>query len=466
MKIVFCIFIFSLLCLGVSSAPISEIKQNRVQTSCNTEKQDCAQCPYASESKGPKSGTSGIFTLGLILALASYYFFKQYKKKYILAVGGIAIVFLIGSSFVKPSASNPESCIVLAESSSVDEFREAGDEFISAEKPTEFGDEEEFKDSADVFTPVSTSEEFNNTDELSSVGDEFSANDMNEFSEDFGELAEANVSSNEDWIGKNKTHLTELGILLALLIVIGFFINNPTFRKLRPLFLLAMLVWLGFMRGGCPCMISSFHNVILIILGNDVSWVSMLWFLGLIPITYFLGKIWCGWLCHLGGLQEFLFSATKIEFLKSAKHQKIIKGIQITVFVVLLLQLAITHSNVFIHYDPFKVAFNLFSATVTGYVLLALLLVSSVLVYRPFCRAFCPVGLALGLVALLPKAKRIVKNEDCVDCIRCSKSCKSRAIIYENKTSQINIQDCIACGDCFSSCHKNALKISTQKSMM
>ena len=138
-----------------------------------------------------------------------------------------------------------------------------------------------------------------------------------------------------------------------------------------------------------------------------VSWVSMLWFLGLLLLTYFFGKVWCGWLCHLGGLQDFLFKVTGWYFLSSQKSQRVLNYIQIGLLATLLVQLLITRSNIYVHYDPFKVAFNLISANTTGYILLVLLLLSSVLIYRPFCRMACPVGLILGWVTLIPGARKL-----------------------------------------------------------
>ena len=258
--------------------------------------------------------------------------------------------------------------------------------------------------------------------------------------------------------GRNYLLLYQLAVLFSLLILISFFMKYEDFRKTKGLFLLASVVYLGFIRGACPCMILSFQNTILTMLGNDIELISLVWFLGLIPVTYFFGKVWCGWLCHLGALQELLFRTPGLGLLKKRRSQKIMRMVRIVILIILLLQLLITRTNIFIHYDPFKVAFNLFSANTTGYVLLVLLLVSSVLIYRPFCRAVCPVGLILGWVVMIPGARRLTKQETCTDCVSCSKNCRYQALTYENKISTLDIQDCILCGDCLGSCRKNALQ--------
>ena len=198
-------------------------------------------------------------------------------------------------------------------------------------------------------------------------------------------------------------------------------------------------------------------------LGSPVPWENLLWFLLLIPATYLFGRVWCGWLCHLGALQEFIYRSPKMKILSTLKAQKILKIVQISTLVLLVVQLIVTHTNIWCSIDPFLVAFNLFSSNVTGYVLLAIMLLSSAFIYRPFCRGFCPVGLILGWVSLIPGAKRLNKNSICVDCISCSHQCKEHAMIHENKKTILNTQNCIMCGDCFSSCKKDALLVNRKK---
>lgn len=243
-------------------------------------------------------------------------------------------------------------------------------------------------------------------------------------------------------------------------------IKYPWFRKTRALFLLAGLVYLGFYRGACPCMISSFQNTVLAILGVSIKLESLLWFLLLVVGAYLFGKIWCGWLCHLGALQEFIFKSSKIRILATNKAQKILKGIQLSVFIIWILQLVITKTNIFCEYDPFKVAFNLISASTTGYVLLAILLISSVLIYRPFCRSICPVGFILGLTTYLPGSRKLDKDSLCINCKSCDKECKQRALIHENKVTTLRNEDCIMCGECISECKIKALNVKWTKKVI
>jgi Polyferredoxin len=104
------------------------------------------------------------------------------------------------------------------------------------------------------------------------------------------------------------------------------------------------------------------------------------------------------------------------------------------------------------------------SANWIGYALLGILLISSVLIYKPFCRTLCPVGLILGWVSFIPGARRLNKNELCVNCKNCNDECNQRAMIHEDRKTVLHNEDCIMCGECFDGCKKKALKINNHKS--
>ncbi len=250
--------------------------------------------------------------------------------------------------------------------------------------------------------------------------------------------------------------------LLALLLTIfaGLAFHFANYRKLRYAILLASLVYFGFYSSGCPCMISSFQHFILFLMGEKVQWFDLLWIVGLLPITYFFGKIWCGWVCHLGALQEFIYRPQFSQKLLKPGVQKGLKILQYTSLAALVIQLFITRTNLYIKVDPFKVAFNLFSPRLSGYILLGILLVSSLLMYRPFCRGFCPVGLMLGWISKIPGASKLHVMPECKSCNQCQKVCTSDAISTQNGKIQIDNSNCIRCGECQQTCRFDAIKTS------
>ncbi|MBN2059392.1 MAG: 4Fe-4S binding protein [Deltaproteobacteria bacterium] len=243
--------------------------------------------------------------------------------------------------------------------------------------------------------------------------------------------------------------ISVLGIFLAALAA-----RHERFRFTRHLFLLASLGYFGFYNGGCPCVISGFQNLILLGLGMDVKIINVVWFLIILLTAYFFGRIWCGWICHLGALQEFIFKTSKIRFLKSVRMQNIMNRIRYVLFAALIIQLIIMKENLFCHIDPFKTAFNMLASSTTSWVLLAVLIISSLFIYRPFCRAACPVGLLTGLIAKLPGALLIRRQNSCNECGRCISACNMQAI---DKGQVYSSTECIACGDCIEKCKKQSL---------
>lgn len=260
-------------------------------------------------------------------------------------------------------------------------------------------------------------------------------------------------------IYKHRLFFPILSLIMTALA--GIFIRFPATRKLRGLFLALSAAVLGFYVGACPCPISSFSYTIIAMTGGNFIWENMLWFLALIPLTYIFHKTWCGWVCHLGALQEFLFiPANKLDFLKTRKAQSVMKYMRYALVVLLIVQLIITHSYLFNKIDPFKTAYNLgFNAGYIEWILLGLLILTSVFMYRPFCKAACPIGLVLGWVSKLPGAAVLDKNEDCVSCTICASGCNQQAIYRENKISILDNKECIACGECMNHCKKCSIKI-------
>ena len=247
---------------------------------------------------------------------------------------------------------------------------------------------------------------------------------------------------------------------LLFTILAGILVRFKHTRWARPLFLMGSLVVLGFINGGCPCPISGFQHILLAGLGQDFKINAILWFVGIVLVTYFFGRVWCGWVCHLGALQEFIYRSNRFEFLRSSGAQNIMRWTRYVLFTALVIQLVATKDIQFNHIDPFRVAFNLSSFHPTGWILLGFLIATSLFIYRPFCRAACPIGLLLGLVHRLPGAALIGKTEQCVECRSCQKVCLSQAI---DGHAMVSNGDCIVCGDCLNGCKKEGLSQSRKK---
>lgn len=248
---------------------------------------------------------------------------------------------------------------------------------------------------------------------------------------------------------------------LIMTALAGVFVRYESTRKLRGVFLITSAVVLGFYIGACPCPISSFSYAIIAMTGGIFVWENIIWFVALIPLTYIFHKTWCGWVCHLGALQEFLYMpAAKIKFLRSRRTQLVMKYMRYVLVLTLIVQVAITHSYMYDSIDPFKTAYNLgYNAGYTEWILLALLLISSIFIYRPFCKAACPIGLILGWITKIKGAAVLGYEDNCTNCAVCARTCNTQAIYRNNNQSTLENKECIACGECMDGCRQSALKI-------
>lgn len=251
--------------------------------------------------------------------------------------------------------------------------------------------------------------------------------------------------------------------IMAFTIVAGLLSRSAKGRQFRLFFLMASVAIIGFYRSACPCPISGFQEVLLFSIGGALHPVRLLWFALLLPITYLFGKVWCGWICHLGALQELVNFNGRFNFLSSTRAQTIMRYSRILLLVILIVQLIITRTILWEDIDPFKAIFNLFASRNFTWILVALLLISSVLIYRPFCKTVCPVGLVLGWISRIPGASIIAAGPNCVGCKLCDHACRSNAITKTGPLVTYDKENCISCGDCIDSCKHKALEFGTNR---
>lgn len=85
--------------------------------------------------------------------------------------------------------------------------------------------------------------------------------------------------------------------------------------------------------------------------------------------------------------------------------------------------------------------------------ILVLVLVGSVLLYRPFCKYLCPLGAIYGLLNRFSAYQMRVDESACVHCGKCEKACKMGVDV----TGNINSAECIRCGLCKDVCPTHAI---------
>lgn len=137
-------------------------------------------------------------------------------------------------------------------------------------------------------------------------------------------------------------------------------------------------------------------NVISLLSGYWPDWRNNLyWFLllgGIFSVTLIQGKNpYCSWFCPFGGVQELLGTFTGAKpYLPRRIYPYLRWGQRVLAFTAIVLGLALRMPGA-ASYEPFGTLFNL-EGSWPQWVLLVLVLLASLVIYRPFCNYICPLA--------------------------------------------------------------------------
>lgn len=164
------------------------------------------------------------------------------------------------------------------------------------------------------------------------------------------------------------------------------------------------LMLLGFAVQGCYCPLGAFQYAFT---PNGLAFLGLTGFaILLLPIVFsaFFGRIYCGWVCPMGALQEFLFRIkAPHQFSPKGKLHNILRHLKTLIFVVLVAQLVlnslgIAHLNwraPFCSIDPFHTIFTLFLSG--SLVIAGITIILAIFIRRFFCKYLCFYGVALSI---------------------------------------------------------------------
>ena len=199
-------------------------------------------------------------------------------------------------------------------------------------------------------------------------------------------------------------------------------------------------------------------------------------FISLFAVIF--GRLICGFLCPFGLIQDLLFKipfVKKVRELKGEKFLRCLRFIILAVFVIIMPMFVIDITGLgkpwFCKYIcpvgtleggiPL-VLMNKTLRSAIGFLfkwkvaILIVILIFSIIIYRPFCRYICPLGAIYGLFNKISFVSYKVDKSKCTKCGVCQKTCKLNIKVYENPNSM----DCIRCGECIEACSVKALKMS------
>ncbi|MCL1828492.1 MAG: 4Fe-4S binding protein [Oscillospiraceae bacterium] len=199
----------------------------------------------------------------------------------------------------------------------------------------------------------------------------------------------------------------------------------------------------------------------------------------LISVGAAFGRLICGYVCPMGFLQDLLYKIKTPKRIVRLRFARYIKYLILLFFVLILPFAALTGLSGL--GEPWFCKYICPSGTVFGALpLLAVnellwefagaqfiikvlfaagTLIAAVVVWRPFCRIFCPLGAFYSLFNKIAFIKMRCDKEKCTSCGSCSEACHIRL----NPAKRPNSPECVRCGNCVSACKAKALRHDFRK---
>ncbi len=168
------------------------------------------------------------------------------------------------------------------------------------------------------------------------------------------------------------------------------------------------------------------------------------------------GPLICGWVCPFGTLQEWLGKLGRKLFGKRyntlipRKIDLVLRYLRYVVLAWVSYATIVTGKLAFEAVDPYVALFGFWRSEVFlgGLIVLAVTVLLSLIVERPFCKYACPYGAFLGLFNLI-RVFRITRNRStCISCKACSRDCPMNIDVAVSST--VRDHQCISCMKCTS----------------
>ncbi len=204
-------------------------------------------------------------------------------------------------------------------------------------------------------------------------------------------------------------------------------------------------LYLGFVDGG---FLSVSHVTAAIAVGpgvfvTDLPLLAMVSFT--VVTTLVWGRVFCGYLCPFGALQDFLTLLVPESLQRVPGSRAHRRGLWVK-YGVLVILIGATAAGLrlplYAYVEPFGTVFFFSTSAVLWGIAVAVLAASAV-IPRFYCRYLCPLGAALAVGSVLAPS-RIRRVEHCDHCKVCEQHCPTGAIVGP----EIDFKECVRCSDC------------------
>ena len=189
--------------------------------------------------------------------------------------------------------------------------------------------------------------------------------------------------------------------------------------------------------------------------------------LGVLGVSLLAGRAFCGWMCPVGSLQDFLANISNRLFKSNKKHSgrkqsslpysissqndTWLRSLKYLVLAAILL------ASTFTIYPPLREicpARALFSFQLTTPLLWSVLLtfvITSMINRRFWCKYLCPLGAVLTPFSKIAPLRLVFNQDSCTNCQRCEAACP---MDIPDLTNNLRSAECIECLECQEACRE------------
>lgn len=203
----------------------------------------------------------------------------------------------------------------------------------------------------------------------------------------------------------------------------------------------------------------------------------------LVFIGALMGRFVCGFLCPFGFIQDLLYKIPFPKKWKTFPGDKLLRKLKYVVLIVFVILLPMFLVDVLGQGAPYfcklicpagtleggipLVLLNQSMRSAIGWfytwknILLVIIIILSIIIYRPFCKYICPLGAVYSVFNPISVFRYRVDKDKCIQCGACANVCKMQVDPVKNA----NHLECIRCGACKNACPVNAIQSSVQRKM-
>jgi polyferredoxin len=255
--------------------------------------------------------------------------------------------------------------------------------------------------------------------------------------------AHAEIANTKDW---RKIRLKFALWFLAFVIALVLLSRGTATPRVRIVFLAASVAVFGVWLGTEPNAPGTVKDA-LVLWGQQhiVFKPRMVAFLAFVLMGIIGNKVFCGWGCHLGALQDL---ASYLPTRKLKPPFWLSNSVRIVFTGAVTVCGALYALDIMETWDPFRVySFRYAIPTASAVLVLAL----GLFVYRPWCTFLCPFGLVSWVGERIAVTRPRVNHSTCIDCRRCERACPTHSM-EGLRAGRLLHQDCFACGKCLNVC--------------